>query len=180
MQRKTMCLGQVYLAFTLIELLVVISIIALLIAILLPALQKARDEARTIACGSNLRQAAIALQAYVGDYDGRLPVMNYAVSLGNYYIDPHWHQVIAPYMGKLNPAQAENGLPAYPWRFSYVGPEEDLREGSSLERSAHPSQTPIRGSEPATRNLSCQTLQGSWSPIPGPHPGREPGIAACH
>ena len=114
-------------AFTLIELLVVISIIALLIAILLPALTKAREEARTIACGSNLRQLGIALQAYVGDYDGVLPPYSYATSLSSYYIHPFWHQVVAPYMGKRNPDTAEDGRPAYPWRFGYIGPDEELQ-----------------------------------------------------
>ena len=111
-------------AFTLIELLVVISIIALLIALLLPALQKAREEARTIACGSNLRQAGIGLQAYVGDYDGKLPPHSQATSLGNYYIDPFWHQVIIPYMGKHNPPQSQGSTPAWPWRFGYIGRDD--------------------------------------------------------
>ncbi len=60
-------------AFTLIELLVVIAVIALLMAILIPALHRARNQARAVACQSNLRQWAMTLAAYTQDYEGRLP-----------------------------------------------------------------------------------------------------------
>ncbi|MFA9477769.1 DUF1559 domain-containing protein [Phycisphaerales bacterium AB-hyl4] len=59
--------------FTLIELLVVISIIALLIAILLPALASAREAARNISCGSNLRQIGIAVAAYQAEHNDFFP-----------------------------------------------------------------------------------------------------------
>ncbi|MDY0356807.1 MAG: type II secretion system protein [Sedimentisphaerales bacterium] len=63
-------------AFTLIELLVVIAVIALLMAILIPALQRARRQARTVVCQSNLRQWAMTLGAYTQTYEGRFPSLS--------------------------------------------------------------------------------------------------------
>jgi len=65
--------------FTLIELLVVIAIIAILAAILFPVFAKAREKAMTTQCLNNVKQLALALQMYLGDWDGFYPL-----ATGNY------------------------------------------------------------------------------------------------
>lgn len=60
-------------AFTLIELLVVISVIAILAALLMPALNKAREEARKVACKSNMHNVGLGIATFREAYEQEYP-----------------------------------------------------------------------------------------------------------
>lgn len=94
--------------FTLVELLVVIGIIIALVGMLMPAILKARRQGRITECHNNLRQVAMALKIYTGNFKGYLPSWaaggqltatlrfkgQYVTSFGGHY-GPSRHMVIA-------------------------------------------------------------------------------------
>jgi prepilin-type N-terminal cleavage/methylation domain-containing protein len=86
-------------AFTLVELLVVIAIIGILVALLLPAVQAAREAARRMQCGNNLKQIALSLHNY-HDTHGKFPMGNIVdISGGTPGGDGWtWHVRILPFI----------------------------------------------------------------------------------
>lgn len=78
--------------FTLVELLVVIAIIALLLSILIPSMNRAKEIAKRVVCGSGLKGIGSAMGMYADAYDQLMPadgaVINgtYEVDKGHFYV----------------------------------------------------------------------------------------------
>ncbi len=79
--------------FTLIELLVVVAIMVLLIAILMPSLARARSQARSVLCLSNLRQLSHGWHMYADDHDEVLLPGRYAKAPGGMSNPANWYKI---------------------------------------------------------------------------------------
>lgn len=116
--------------FTLVELLVVIAIIGILVALLLPAVQAAREAARRMQCGNNLKQMGLGLHNYHDTYKslpiGLLGVGPGQPGFGTFDDDDGfgWACQILPYVEQqaLYDRISPNGIPSVFERFHTGSP----------------------------------------------------------
>lgn len=85
--------------FTLIEILVVVAIIALLIAILLPSLRNAREQAKAMACATQLDQMFNGILLYSNQNQERLPFFGWMDGRMNTTPRQWWVTQLARYVG---------------------------------------------------------------------------------
>ena len=121
-------------AFTLIELLVVIAIIALLMAMLMPALQRVKEQGKTVVCQARVKEWGLYFSMYTEDHNG---YFHAGVGQGHTH---HWFNALRPYYHNdhnfcccptaMKPLFDENGNASGSWNtFSAWGKFTQSRNG---------------------------------------------------
>lgn len=111
---------KLYRGFTLVELLVVIAIIGVLVALLLPAVQAAREAARRMSCGNNLKQIGLGLQ----NYHDAFKTFPFGVRRQNGW-GPSWWVGLLPFAEQTNVYD----------RFDMVGDDNGWADGNTTTES---------------------------------------------
>ena len=175
---------------TLVEVIVVVVIIAGLIALLLPAISAAREAARRLQCGSNLKQIGLALLNY-HDVHGSFPpgwvALDRSPEKGAFF---GWQTFILPYVEEMA-LYDRIDFNAIPITANSTDGSIEKLTGSALSvyRCASdptPTQNPLRSGF-ATSNYSAifgsQALprvlpdrMGLWMPGAAPTPERSDGL----
>jgi prepilin-type N-terminal cleavage/methylation domain-containing protein/prepilin-type processing-associated H-X9-DG protein len=153
-------------AFTLIELLTVIAIIGILAAILIPTVGRVRESARSSTCVSNLRQIALAFNAYADDNRGLLPAAQAGTpppGKGN-PLGGFWMVELNPYVGVnrdpgANPNAEISQFFTCPTYFAANPTVPVWRRGYSM--AVRPTAPLKAGTAPATAQLE-RTPLSSW------------------
>jgi len=85
--------------FTLVELLVVIAIIGIMVGLLLPAVQAAREAARRMQCGNNLKQIGLAFHNYESSHK-KLPPSRIEINTP-WRFHAGWQAMTLPYLEEI-------------------------------------------------------------------------------
>lgn len=140
--------------FTLVELLVVIAIIGVLVSMLLPAVQAAREAARRMSCGNNMKQLGLALHQYHDKYKLFPPDAIYLGNQKNTNSAPAdvrnftWCSLLLPYMEQQPLHDRINfSVPGWAQTVANQGNGDVLLKSISLEAFVCPSDIGTNGAE---------------------------------
>jgi len=140
--------------FTLVELLVVIAIIGVLVALLLPAVQAAREAARRMSCGNNMKQIGLALHNYHDAFKS-FPYGARGDASG-WGSGPNWRISVLPFMEQNNVYD----------QLSFAGTDSF----SSYSSNGYSGNTILKGLV-----IDTYRCPSSAAPVNGPPPAGSPG-----
>ncbi|MCX8005020.1 MAG: DUF1559 domain-containing protein [Burkholderiaceae bacterium] len=127
--------------WTLAELLVTLGVIALLAGLLLPASTTVLRYARRVACAGNLRQVALCVHAYAGDWDGLLPAEG-NLGIKEAAKSPAWFDRLPPYVDERDVrGRSIFQCPAFRWSgpqvFDHASPKS-YKMNAYLDEAGRP------------------------------------------